>query len=117
MQRLRRVGETSGAFARVLLPEKLLIHTERCEMRRDLCVFAEFVLPRPPRAPMTKAPPPRPGNPPPKKTPVPRPHHPPHHRQRTQRRGEQHPAQKEGARATPAHPPPIAEEKASLTHH
>src|SRR5205809_602298 len=35
MQRLRRVGETSGAFARVLLPEKLLIHTERCEMRSE----------------------------------------------------------------------------------
>src|SRR6266699_2892829 len=80
MQRLRRVGETSGAFARVLLPEKLLIHTERCEMRRDLCVLAGICVLLAAPAAMSQSDPQRPAE-------------------------------------SPSQQPPIAEEKASLTHH
>src|SRR2546429_1072522 len=117
MQRLRRVGETSGAFARVLLPEKLLIHTERCEMRRDLCVLAGICVLLAAPAAMSQSDPQRPAESPSQQMTVPQAQQPPQQRQRTQQPGEQQPAQQEGAQAKPAQHPPIAEEKAALTHH
>src|SRR5215469_18212341 len=69
-QRLRRVGETSGAFARLLLPEKLLIHTERWEMRRDLCVLAGICVLLAAPAGMSQSDPQRPGESPSQQTTV-----------------------------------------------
>src|SRR5207244_10031650 len=95
MQRLRRVGETSGAFARVLLPEKLLIHTERCEMRRDLCVLAGICVLLAAPAAMSQSDPQRPAESPSQQMTVPQAQQPPQQRQRTQQPGEQQPAQQE----------------------
>src|SRR5215469_14066427 len=70
-QRLRRVGGTSCAFARLPLPEKLLIHTERCEMRRDLCVLAGICVLLAAPASMSQSDPQRPAESPRSRTGVP----------------------------------------------
>lgn len=110
------MGETSGAFARLLLPEKLLIHTERCEMRRDLCGLAGIcVLLAAPGA-MSQSDPQRPAESPAQQMTVPPAQQPPQQRQRTQRPPEQA-AQQEPAAAKQAQHPPVGEEKSSVTHH
>src|SRR2546429_8020712 len=68
-------------------------------------------------AAMSQSDPQRPAESPSQQMTVPQAQQPPQQRQRTQQPGEQQPAQQEGAQAKPAQHPPIAEEKASLTHH
>src|SRR5207249_6395093 len=117
MQRLRSVGETSGAFARVLLPEKLLIHTERCEMRRDLCVLIGICVLFAAPAAMSQSDPQRPAESPSQQMTVPPAQQARQQRQRTQRTPEQAASQPEAAQGKAAQRTPVAEEKSSLTHH